>query len=337
MTDTFSMATLIWIGVGLISVVLSALYSGMETGIYCLNRVRLHVRGRSPGGRSARLLENMLSDQTRLLIVLLIGNNVTNYATTAAAAVLLAGAGLGFGRAELLVTLLVTPILFVWGEMVPKTLFRRHADTLVYRWAWMLRGSALLLSWIGVVALVRAISAAVLSLVKQDGDSGELLSSRQKIRSMLIETAHGGSLTLVQSEIAENVLALSEVRLRDVMVPIFAVRSLEESVTRDRFLAAIRKDSHTRHPVCRAGRPRQIVGVVHVLDGLLLSEEEWSLTRIMTRPTKLSASTTVQSALSRLQQARQSMGIVVDANDRCLGIVTIKDLVEEIVGELRAW
>lgn len=337
MTSESLAVFLFWVGIGVVSVFLSAIYSGLETGVYCLDRIRLHLRSRSPAPRSARVVEKLMNDPTRLLIVLLICNNIANYGTTAAAVVLLTGAGLGFAWAQVAVILLITPILFVWGEMVPKTLFRRHADSLVYRWSWLLGASGTLMTWIGLVGLVKALSSILLGLVRHETDSGGLLSSRQAIRGMLIETAHRGTLTGIQSEIAQNVLSLREVRLRDVMVPILAAEKIEERIDRKEFLATARRTTHTRLPVCRAGRPGQIIGVVNVLDGLLLNAGDFSLEKLITQPPKMPASWNVQTALTRLQRARQPMGIVTDTAGRCLGIVTMKDLVEEIVGELRAW
>jgi len=336
MTDPALGAALLWLAIGLAAVVLSALYSGLETGVYCLNKIRLRVRSESERG-PARILQALVGDRTRLLIVLLIWNNLANYGATAAAAVLLAGTGLGEGGTELAVTLLVTPVLFVWGEMVPKTLFRRHAETLVYKWTWLLRWSATLMTYCGMVTLVRTISNLLLGKVRGEASAGGLLSSRQQIRGMLIETAHTGTLTGQQSRIAENVLSLHELCLRDVMVPLHLVDKLDQGVTRDQFLSTARHTTHSRLPVCRTGPPGQITGVVTILDGLLLDTEDFSVDKLTSDAPKLPPSLNVQTALTRLQRARQPMGIVADKSGRCLGIVTIKDLVEEIVGELQAW
>ena len=325
-----------WLGVGLACIVLSALYSGLETGVYCVNKIRLRIRTDSRD-RTARVLHNLVRDPTRLLIVLLICNNIANYGTTAAAAVLLATAGFRTGGAELIVTLIVTPLLFVWGEMVPKTLFRRHSETLVYRWTWLLRASSAVMTYCGMVDLVRSISHVLLGRVRHETAPGGLLSSRQQIRGMLVETAHTGILTGQQSQIAENVLGLHQVRLRDVMVPLYAAETIASDVTRDQFLTIARNASHSRLPVQPPGRPGQITGVATLLDGLLLDQDDFSLDKCTTEVPKLPPSINVHTALTRLQRARQPMGLVVDKTGRCLGIVTIKDLVEEIVGELQAW
>jgi putative hemolysin len=325
-----------WLGVGLACVVLSALYSGLETGVYCLNRIRLRIRTDSRD-RTARVLHNLVRDTSRLLIVLLICNNIANYGTTAAVAVLLASTGLTTGGAELIVILIVTPLLFVWGEMVPKTLFRRHSETLVYHWTWLLRVSSLVTTYCGMVGLVRAISYVLLGRVRREAPPGGLLSSRQQIRGMLVETAHSGVLTGRQKQIAENVLALHQVRLRDVMVPRHAVETIASGVSRDQFLSIARSASHSRLPVHPPDRPSRITGVATLLDGLLLDPNDFTLDKCCTEVPKLPPSSNVQTALTRLQRARQPMGLVVDKSGRCLGIVTIKDLVEEIVGELRAW
>ena len=336
MTDAQPSLILTWLVIGLVSVLLSALYSGLETGLYCLNKIRLRLRSEAEPG-PARTLQTLLGDQTRLLIGLLICNNVANYGATAAAAVLLAGTGLGEGGAELAVTFLVTPILFVCGEMVPKTLFRRHPETLVFRWTGFLKASAALVTYCGMVSLVRAISSLLLDKVQRETPGGELLSSRQQIRTLLAETTYAGPLTGHQSQIAENILGLHQVRLRDVMVPLQATDTLQQNATRDQFLALARKTTHSRLPVCRPGQSGQVLGLVTILDGLLLDPADFSIDKLTADAPKLPPSLNVHTALTRLQRARQPLGLVTDKSGRCLGIVTIKDLVEEIVGELQAW
>jgi CBS domain containing-hemolysin-like protein len=327
---------LAWVGIGLLALALSALYSGLETGVYCLNKIRLRLRSNVEGG-SARALQTLITDRTRLLSVLLIWNNAANYATTASASVLLIWAGLGEGGAELTVTVLVAPILFVFGEMVPKTLFRRHAETLVYRWTWLLRASTALMTWFGLVGLIRLAGNLALGKVRGDTQVAGLVAARQQILGMLVETAHTGTITDQQSRIAEKILGLHQVRLRDVMVPLHHVDKLPQDATRELFLQIARTTAHSRLPVYPRDRPERIVGVVTVLDGLLLEPPAWSLDKLICDAPKLPPSMNVQTALTRLQRARQPLGIVTRKSGETLGIVTVKDLVEEIVGELRAW
>ncbi len=325
-----------WVAVGLVSAVLSALYSGLETGVYCLNPVKLRLRSEHGAGLS-RWLADLSSQRERLLLVLLIGNNVANYGCTAAAAILLARTQVGTHQAELLTTLLVTPVLFVVGEMIPKNLFQRFADQLVYRWLWLLRGSQLLFKATGLVAVIGALTDVIVRIGRRGTKSADVLGAREQLHSMLRDTAAAGVLSGYQSQIAENVLNVSEVTVGDVMTPLRRVEMLPHDATAGQFQRLAERSAYARWPVYKRGRRHEVIGVVKVQDVLLAEDDKWDLTPHLLEPVRLPPATQVMPALLRLQRTRRAMGIVVDARGQAVGIVTIKDLVEEIVGELVAW
>ncbi|MCP4377457.1 MAG: DUF21 domain-containing protein, partial [bacterium] len=146
----------IWIGWVLAvigGVIMCAIYCGMETGIYVINKVRLDLH--AEGGRSsARKLKTMLECQNNLLAVLLIGTNIAAYITTFAisAMFLLGGAG---HQSEWYTIALATPLLFIIGESVPKNVFQRSGEAMVYRLVWILRISSVVFNAVGLAPLVR--------------------------------------------------------------------------------------------------------------------------------------------------------------------------------------
>ena len=324
-----------WITVGLISVILSALYSGIETGVYCLDPIKLRLRGER-GPRLSRWLATMLVRRERLLVVLLIGNNVANYGSTAAAAILLAQT-MSPNRAELLTVLLVTPVLFVVGEMVPKNLFQRFADRLVYRWLWLLRSSQILFTAVGLVPTIGWLTDLIVRIGRRGTHSADVLGAREQLHAFLRETATAGVLSGYQSQIARNVLNVSSVTTGDVMTPLRRVQMVPHDATARQFHRLAGQSRFSRWPVYRRGHRNQIVGVVNVDEVLLAKPERWDLPDRWLEPLTLTSDVGVLEALLRLQRARRAMAIVVDERNRAVGIVTLKDLVEEIVGDLVAW
>lgn len=337
LADTSSFWWLTWLAIGLVSVLLSALYSGLETGVYCLNPVRLRLhseRGPGPG----RWLTGMLMRRERLLVVLLIGNNVSNYGSTAAAAILFAQVdGIDIHQAELFTVLLVTPVLFVVGEMVPKNLFQRFADQLVYRWTWLLRASHVLFRLTGLVTLIGAFTGAIVRIGRRGATSADVFSAREQLHSILRDTAAVGVLSGYQSQIAENVLNVSGVTVADVMTPLRRCAMLPADVTASQFRRFAEKNTYSRWPVYRRGHRHDVYGVVNVQEVLLAEETQWDLESHILQAVDLPLDLPVMHTLVRLQRAHRAMGIVIDSRRRAVGIVTIKDLVEEIVGELAAW
>ena len=325
-----------WLGLGFVSLLLSALYSGLETGVYCLDPVRLRLRSARENGLS-RWLAELSARRERLLLVLLIGNNVANYGATAAAAILLAETAMGTHRAELLTTLLVTPVLFIAGEMIPKNLFQRFADQLVYRWLWLLRGSQLLFQASGLVPLIGTLTNLIVRISRGNAKSADVLGAREQLHAMLRDTAAAGALSRYQTQIAENVLNVSGVTVRDVMTPLRRVEMLPHDATARQFQRMAERSPYSRWPVYRRGHRHEIIGVVNVLEVLLADDAKWDLHAHLLEPVTLPSQLPVMPALLRLQRTRRAMGIVADARGRAVGIVTIKDLVEEIVGELVAW
>lgn len=324
-----------WLALVVVSIALSALFSGFETGSYCLSGVRLRLRA-DEGLPSARLVRRLLERREDLLIGLLLGNNLTHYVVTAAAVLFFVELGHSDARAQSYATIILTPLLFVAAEMAPKNIFRLHADQLVYRWAGLMSGILWIARACGVVPLLRAIVSVPTRLFRS-ASATEALGSREAVRSMVLDAAASGTLTPLQTEIADNVLGVAAVTLRNVMVPLPRVVMMSSDYRLDEFRRLAAHFTFSRVPVYAAGNRRRIIGVLSVVEALLEPAETWRLDRLMRPPVMLDVTMPVLKALQTLREQRRIMGIVVDASSHAVGIVTIKDLVEEIVGELAAW
>lgn len=332
------MTLLICLPALVLTIAFSGFFSGCETGLYCLNRLRLqlHVKKRRP---DAMRLDALLQDEQAVLSSTLVGTNLMSYATTTLAATAIAGQLGHTGTAvEVYTTLLVTPVLFVFGEVVPKNLFRLHADTLM-RW-----GSSVLLlfhnvfRFSGVVpALTRITRLAERWLPAQTGKTG-VAAPKQRVAAMLRQ----GLMDLTTetetelSDVADRVVTLSETPLHRVMIPRNQVVTILAQADRHSLVKMARSTSHSRLPVLdRAGG--QVVGVIKI-DELLKDPTGWSSVQDNARDAfRLSSQTTVASAIAQARKTRHTMIVVVDRRDRMVGIATLKDLLEEIVGELSAW
>ncbi len=319
----------------LFAIVLSALASGSETGVYCLDRVRLRVacEQREP---AALRLEQLVRRPADVVIAALIGTNVADYVATACVTALLLNAVVAEGLAELYATVIVTPLVLVFGGIIPKDLFRRESNRLMSRlsgvlWLWQ-RG----LQATGIVTVLRALPRAVLRWLDAGrGDTEDDLLPRAETLHLLREGAARGGLTNLQRDLIERVLNLSAVRVGDVMIPRVRAAMVPQNVPRDDFLRAARMAHFSRLPVYR-GDPRHIIGVVNVYD-VLTDRDGRPVAEHMRPPVTLADHGSVSAALLKLQRARQTMAIVLDRSDHCVGILTLKDLVEEIVGDLEVW
>lgn len=327
----------LWLIPGMVAgLAFSAFFSGCETGLYCLNTIRLEL-GRRMGRGPAQILSRMLHDREGSITTTLVGTNLSNYLATACAVAMLIEFGIPDGRAEVLTTVLLTPVIFVFAEVTPKNLFRREADLLMYRLAWPLRLSDLLFRWLGVIALLRGLARLAARWVGVTG-SGRLasLGPRQRIAAMLRESVGEGVLSDEQSAIVDRVMRLSSVPVRMAMIDRRHARTVSVGASREAFIEQAKTHRFSRVPVIdRAGK---VVGIVQVFDVLMDEQRrERPVPEFMFAHLRLSPEQSVTSALTAMQSRGVGMAIVTDSHDRFLGIVTLKDLIEEIVGELKAW
>ena len=308
----------------------SALYSGLETGSYSLNRVRLQIF-KQKGRHAAQVLGRLIESPATLLGVLLIGNNVTNYVGTAGVTLLLEDAGLSDWQVVVANVLIVTPLLLVFGEILPKDLFAAHSDALMYKFSGFLRWSTHLFRWTGLLFVVRVFGGGAGA-----GGGRTGLQPRRQVMRMVREGAGSGLLSEEQLAIAQRVLELNERTVGGEMVAWDRVVTVGVDSTAQEVWELANRTSHARVPVIDARG--QVVGVLSVTDVLLHDREHCPPIAELMNPdvTRLERDTPLRSGLAALQVGRPRVAIVTDGG-RPVGIVTIKDLIEAITGELMSW
>ncbi|MBT3200297.1 MAG: DUF21 domain-containing protein [Phycisphaerales bacterium] len=318
-----------WCAAAVCGVAMCAIYCGMETGIYVLNKVRLDLHAEEKHHAATRL-KTILANPNNTLAVLLIGTNIAAYITTFAisAMFLLAGAG---HQTEWFTIATATPLLFVLGESVPKNVFQRTGESLVYRLTWVLRISSILFNALALAPLVRGFAWCCLKCLPDQPDPEG--SGRQYLLTVVADSAASGVLTHNQTVMADRVMHIGRIKLAQIMTPIENVATIAPDAGRDELLASLGGNDFSRLPVVAPGG--EITGVINIYD-MLLDESVAQPADVMTDPPHLSGQTTVTEALYQMRQANAPMAIVTDDLQH-VGIVTIKDLVEEVVGELSAW
>jgi putative hemolysin len=310
-------------------VVASALCSGLETGLYVVNRVRLAVRA-GRGERRAARLERELERPDRLLATLLIANNAANYAGSLGVAAVIETLVAPIWAVVVLNTLVVVPILFVLGETVPKDLFRTRADQWTPRFVTGLTVARTIFTVVGLVPLFAVISNLVRWLIGERSE--DVGSPRARVTRFIRESHASGSLSEAQLDLADRAMAMRRRTVSGEMTPWRQVVtvSLHEHSVDGRSVA--RRTLRSRLPVLDRGR---VVGVVEVQDLLLNGGDLVAATNSMVP--RFTPTTPAFAALESLRRQRRPVGIVEDASGRPLGLVTLKDLVEPLLGDLSAW
>lgn len=310
---------------------LSAMFSGMEIGLYTLNRVRVTVlAGR--GDARARRLRGLLQRSNRTLSTILIGNNIANYLGSFGLAAILDHFALSPVQAIALNAGVLIPLLFVFGETLPKDLFRTHTDHWSYHTSGFLLACNRLFTFTGLAPLVEVFGHLVGRLFGAASDVRT--TARQRISQLIKEGVGAGVLTETQTTIADRALALRDQAVRTVMVPWSRVAHLSADADTKLREEIIRRRHHTRLPVIAAGG--KVVGVVSIIDALLHPEQS---TRDLAEPvTEFRPDSKVHEALRTLRLKRQTMAVITEPRTgNPVGLVTLKDLVEPLTGELPEW
>lgn len=317
-----------------ICMLLSALFSGAETGFYSLSSTRLAVDAEN-GRRMARLVHRLVRGEHALLVAILVGNNlmielVTHY-----------GDGL-FGRLgllpadagrELVLTALLTPIVFFFAELAPKDLFRRRPHTLLGFAAPVVALARIV--FLPVTYPLGLVARLVERVVGIDDSGVEELRNREHVYEMLEEGTLSGALAADAVELARNVLEVRGLSIATVMVPWKDVATLDAELPEDQLLERIATSDHTRLPIVRADG--SVDGYIHQLDALA-DELPGRLDRHRRDLLELTPDVAVDRALSRLRRRGQRAALVrAEGAVAPLGLVTLKDLAQTIVGDLADW
>lgn len=308
---------------------MAGFYSGFETGVYCLSRIRLRYRVRE-GWKSAELVDVLLKTPARVITTALVGTNVFVFLATLMLTHRLQESLTR--HSELVATLILALPLLIFADVIPKDLFRRGADVLVYGLVRPFMLSARLLRPLTVP--LELVNRGLLRLTRPG--RSEQLYSPARLRHFFEESRTEGVLSAYQGTMADNIMKLREVRAEKVCVPMGSVITLPVDATFEQVRALAEKFPHRRYPVAEPSSGK-ILGVVNVLDLLQEKSETFRLTSHLREPVRISAGTNVVDALRLLRHASVPLGLVTDESDRTIGVLTAKDLVEEIVGELGVW
>lgn len=321
-----------------VAVILAGIFSGAETGIYKLSRLRLRL-GIEKKQVLFIVLGKSLQDSTGLLIAILTGTNLTYYVITSIVTYIFAnkfGAG---HTAELFATLLTAPLLFIFVDLIPKNIFFYYADFLMPRVAPVLYGTKSILTWCAVVPVLKIVLRTFAKMTGTSLHSEAVITSSEKyhISAVIHETREEGFLSPLQTDMINRLVGITNINIRSVMVPISKVQAVKVDSDKSMLLERLREWGFTRLPVYE-GRAESIIGFVNIYDVLNRPEEFGELRTFMQPIRKLTADTTVIDAMTLMRNENHNIALVIrpshTGREKAVGIVTIKDLVEELVGEL---
>ncbi len=316
------------LGLGILFV-LSAFFSGSETAMMSLDRLRIKylVQKKKAG---AERLEALIEQPERLLGGILVGNNVVNIALSVFATTLFVDM---YGeRGELMTILILTPLLLIFAEITPKAYAATNAEKVSFAVLRPILAVLLVLS--PVVTLVTAFSRTLTRLIGKRGDRP--IISEDEIRSIISVGEQTGVVAKEQQRMLHGIFELSQTRVRDIMIPRTEMVALDVNASFPEVLYQVQQARHSRFPVYE-GSLDNVVGIIHSKDILNCVErpEEFSLRKIVRAPYFVPELKRIGTLLQAFRRKRIHLAIVIDEYGGVEGIVTLEDIVEEIVGEIR--
>ncbi len=308
---------------------LSAFFSGSETALVSLNRYQLRHKARQ-GHRGARLAETLLQRPDRLIGLILLGNNLVNF--SAASLVAIIALEMGGEPAVALGTLALTLVVLIFSEAAPKTLAAMHPERLAFPAAMIYY--PLLKIMYPIVWLTNVASNGVLFLLGVRGSDSELQPlTREELRTVVYEA--GGRISGRYQQMLLSILDLEKVSVDDVMVPHNEIIGIDLDDEIGDIEEIISKSEHTRLPAYEDNIDN-IIGILHLrrLANLApLTFDKASLRQLLDEPYFVPEGTPLSKQLVQFQRRRERVALVVDEYGDIQGIVTLEDILEEIVGE----
>ena len=327
MGDDMSLASLI--GLLVVLLALSAFFSGSETALMSLNRYQLRHKARE-GHRGAHIAEQLLKRPDRVIGLILLGNNMVNI--FAASLVAIVAMDIGGQPAVAIGSLIMTLIILIFAEAAPKTLAALHPERLAFPAA--LIYFVLLKVTYPLVWLTNVCANGVLFLFGVRSRHTELQAlTREELRTVVFEA--GSRISSRYRTMLLSILDLEKVTVDDVMVPHNEIIGIDLDDDDAEIEKVIAESEHTRMPVYRDNIDN-VVGVLHLRHLANMAKKDLTkdmLQGMLSEPYFVPEGTPLSTQLVQFQRRRERIALVVDEYGDIQGIVTLEDILEEIVGE----
>jgi magnesium and cobalt exporter, CNNM family len=312
-----------------LAVVVTAVLSAAEMAFIAANRVRLRHLAETGDGIAARYLEAFRRPE-RMLSTAMMGVTIAHIAASSLATwALLPIAG---GWTAFVVTITLVPVMLVFGEVIPKTAARERATALIRRLFPVLELATMVLA--PVTWGARALVGAALRAVGLRSETTRQFVSREELKLLLQLEPTEADVTTTEAEMIDKIFDLGDTAVREIMVPLVDVAALPEDASPDDVIRLIQERGFSRIPVY-ADRELNMVGVVTAMDLLRRGAEAPDLKSLMRPATYAPETKRIDELLPEMQKGRVQLAVVVDEYGGAVGIVTIEDIVEQIVGEIQ--
>ncbi|MBU5468776.1 hemolysin family protein [Falcatimonas sp. MSJ-15] len=309
---------------------LSAFFSSAETAFTTVSKIRIRSLCEE-GNKRAMKVNKVIEDSGKMLSAILIGNNIVNIGASSLATTL--AINIWGSYATGIVTGVLTLIILIFGEITPKTLATIHAEKIALTYSNIIYG----LMWVltPVIFVVNKLSLGVLTIFRVDPSKKTSTITETELRTIVDVGHEEGVIESDERKMINNVFDFGDSLAKDIMVPRIDMVCISKDDSYEEILSVFKKEKYTRIPVYEDSQDN-VIGILNVKD-LLLSDNtsEFNVADIMREPYFTYEYKKTSELLDEMKKTSNNISIVLDEYGATAGLITLEDILEEIVGEIR--
>ena len=311
-------------------VFLSAFFSSSETALTTVNKIRMKNLAENGDARAAKVLK-VTSDSGKMLSAILIGNNIVNIFASSMATLLAidiwGDIGSGIATGALTITILI------FGEISPKTMATIKADSFSLMIAGII--DALMFILTPVIFIINQLSSGVLFLLRVNPNDVDNTMTEEEIRTIVDESQESGAIEDEEREMIHNVFDFGDSLAKEVMIPRIDMTFVQADATFKELIAIYRENKYTRLPVFEETTDH-VIGIINMKDVILIDDiDKFSIRNIIREPFLTYEHKNTADLFVEMRKSSIPLAIVLDEYGVTAGMITLEDLLEEIVGEIR--
>ncbi len=313
----------------IILLMLSAFFSSSETALTTVNKIRLRSLAEEGNKRAAMVLDITENHTSKMLSAILIGNNIVNISASSLSATLAYAFG---GYMVSIATAVLTVAILVFGEITPKNYATVKAEKIALRYIPVIRFFMTIMT--PVIFIINLFSRGIMFLLRVDPTAADKAMTEEDLRTIVDVSHEDGVIESDEKEMIYNVFDLGDANAKDIMVPRVHVTFANVDNTYDELIEIFREDKFTRLPVYEEN-PDNIVGIINMKDLLLYDRNEsFNIRDIMRQPHFTYEYKNISELLVEMRDSTFNIAIVLDEYGEMAGLITLEDILEEIVGEI---
>ena len=313
----------------IILLMLSAFFSSSETALMTVNKIRLRSLAEEGNKRAAMVLDITENHTSKMLSAILIGNNIVNISASSLSATLAYAFG---GYMVSIATAVLTVAILVFGEITPKNYATINAEKITLRYIPVIRFFMAVMT--PVIFIINLFSRGIMFLLRVDPSAADRAMTEEDLRTIVDVSHEDGIIESDEKEMIYNVFDLGDANAKDIMVPRVHVTFANVDNTYEELIEIFREDKFTRLPVYEEN-PDNIVGIINMKDLLLYDRNEtFNIKDIMRKPHFTYEYKNISELLVEMRDSTFNIAIVLDEYGETAGLITLEDILEEIVGEI---